>query len=205
MLSQPLPFQTFLKAAKYPAYDACAAIGTLDPEILGCLGILKPSTDLGQVQTHRMFGQSREDLGGIDAKRLKWVLQVFIKGALISTYKRAEEMIPTSSLRYSSPVYNVSLDIFKQQWPYLKMVEDFKRDSNPSLEDIEKFIRDNFGDNQLRDDAGNLVRGRRGQVCPMHPTEIPYGLLLEEDMRDSCPRGFSFFSSFVSFFSKSLA
>ncbi|CAG9953991.1 unnamed protein product [Clonostachys rosea f. rosea IK726] len=54
ILSQPLPFQTFLKAAKYPAYDACAAIGTLDPEILRCLGILEPSTGLGQVQTHRL-------------------------------------------------------------------------------------------------------------------------------------------------------
>jgi hypothetical protein len=186
ILSQPLPFQTFLKAAKYPAYDACAAIGTLDPEILRCLGILEPSTGLGQVQTHRMFGQSREDLGGIDTNRLKEILQVLIKGALISTCKRAEERIPTSSLRYSSPIYNVSLDTFKRQWRYLKMVEDFKRESNPSLEDIEKFIRDNFGDNQLIDNAGNLVRDRHGQVCPMYPTEIPYGLLLEEDMRDSC-------------------
>ncbi|CAI6068073.1 unnamed protein product [Clonostachys chloroleuca] len=181
MLDQPLSFHTFLKTGKFPAYDACAAMGALGDDVLQCLGILSTSAKPSELHPHRMFGKSRNDLGGVDASKLKWVLQVFLQGSLKATYKRAEEIIPTSTLRYSSPSYSITLDIFRRQQPYMEILEDFKRTKGIQPEETERFIRDTFGENKLLDSAGHPVRDIHGQVCPMIPEEIPYKLLFMAD------------------------
>jgi hypothetical protein len=127
MLDQPLSFHTFLKTGKFPAYDACAAMGALGDDVLQCLGILSTSAKPSELYPHRMFGKSRNDLGGVDASKLKWVLQVLLQGLLKATYKRAEEITLTAILRYSSPSYSITLDIFRRQQLYMEILEDFKR------------------------------------------------------------------------------
>jgi inosine-uridine nucleoside N-ribohydrolase len=174
MRNQPLSFQKAMQFGTFPAYDACAAMGALGDHVLQCLGILSMPLDVSNSQTHRMFGKSRDDLGGINAANLKSAMEAFIKGSLRATQELAEKMIPSDSIHYSTPSYNVTWEIFQQQMPHLQKLEAFKQTKGIKDEDVERFSKEMFGDNKLLDDSGKPVKDLDGKDCPMIPTTIPY-------------------------------
>ncbi|KFA80413.1 hypothetical protein S40288_11742, partial [Stachybotrys chartarum IBT 40288] len=158
MMEQRIPIRKLMQLGTFPAYDACAAIGALGDDVLQCLGILSTTSEMPDSQLHRMFGQDRNDLGGVDAAKLKTAIETFIKGSLLATYELAEMMIPSDTIQYYTANYNVTLDIFQQQLLYLETLEAFKRTEGITTEDIERFMKDAFGDNRLRDAWGNLIK-----------------------------------------------
>jgi hypothetical protein len=87
--NQPLSFQKAMQFGTFPAYDVCAARGALGDHVLQCLDILSMPPDVSNSQTHRMFGKSRDDLGGINAAKLKSALEIFIKKGLCKPRKNA--------------------------------------------------------------------------------------------------------------------
>lgn len=171
------------KAGTFPAYDACAAMGALGDGVLRSLGILNglPSTNTYS-HRHRVFGASRDDLGGIDAAKLKFSIQVFLEGSLRVTSNHAEALIPTETLSYPAPKNNITWETFLMQMPHLEKMEAFRRAAGrPTEEAIEKFKRGAFGENKLQDEYGNTVKDLEGRDCPMIPETIPYEMLYQFD------------------------
>jgi hypothetical protein len=178
MMEQRIPIRKLMQSGTFPAYDACAAMDALGDQVLQCLGILSTTSGEPDSQPH-MFGQGPSDLGGVDAAKLKTAMATFIKGSLLATYESAEIMIPSDTIQYYPQNYNVTLDIFQQQMPHLEKLEAFKRIESITTEDIERFIKDNFGDNKIRDAFGNVIKDLDGEDCPMYPMTIPYEYLYQ--------------------------
>ncbi|KAH7308914.1 hypothetical protein B0I35DRAFT_482670 [Stachybotrys elegans] len=159
MMEQRIPVRELMKLGTFPAYDACAAMGALGDDVLQCLGILGTTSGVPDSQSHPM--------------------ETFIKGSLQATYELAEMIIPSDTIQYYTPNYNISWDIFQQQMLHLEKLEAFKRTKGITTEDIKKFTKNTFGDNKLRDDSGNLIKDLHGEDCPMIPTTMPYEQLYE--------------------------
>jgi hypothetical protein len=114
MKNQPLPFQEAMKFGTFPVYDACAAMGALGDHVLQCLDILSTTPGESDLQKHRMFGKSANELGGVNAAKMKAAMETFIKGSLRATHELAENMIPSDSIQYYIPSYDSTWEIFQQ-------------------------------------------------------------------------------------------
>jgi len=139
----PPGFLQILPHSKIIAYDGCAAIGTVGDDIMRALGIMgepEPYNEAAQ-QQHRLFGRTPNDLGGIDASKLRDTLRVFFFGALKSTSKSAEKLIPSRSIKHKVDNYKVTLDVFDQQVPYLKKSRELAQAAKEKEVDKEELER----------------------------------------------------------------
>lgn len=84
------------------AYDCCAAVGAVGDDFMEAFGVLRQNSN--NRSRHRVFGQAADNLGGINAPRLAQVMEIFLEGALISTYRKAENKIPSDRLYHETVV-----------------------------------------------------------------------------------------------------
>ncbi|KAK1754189.1 hypothetical protein QBC47DRAFT_423862 [Echria macrotheca] len=138
----PPGFIQVLPHSKIIAYDGCAAIGTVGDHIMRALGIMsEPEPYNKAAHQHRLFGRTQNDLGGINALKLRETLRVFFFGALKFTSKSAEQLIPSRSIKHKVDDYKVTLDIFDQQVPYLKKSRELAEAAKKKEIDMEELER----------------------------------------------------------------
>ncbi|KAK0707812.1 hypothetical protein B0H67DRAFT_447566, partial [Lasiosphaeris hirsuta] len=91
-MKAPPDFKTIVPMTKVIAYDGCAAMGAVGDDVMRVLGIMDdvlPACNTASHQ-HRVFGASKDDLGGVDGVRLGAAFKVFFLGGLMATREYAE-------------------------------------------------------------------------------------------------------------------
>jgi len=140
--ASPPEFTQVLPLTKIIAYDGCAAVGTIGDDVMCALGILSELEPYDKANDqHRLFGRAQNDLGGINCEEIRETLRAFFFGALKSTCKRAEELIPSRSIKHKVDDYKVTLDIFDQQVPYLKksrVLAEAAKKKEVDMEELER-------------------------------------------------------------------
>ncbi|KAK3311073.1 uncharacterized protein B0T15DRAFT_385450 [Chaetomium strumarium] len=145
-----LGFEEVAEDVKVIAYDCCAAVGVVGDDFMREFGVLE-NRNVGQ---HRIFGESSDDLGGINPKKLSEVMQAFLLGGLKSTYDAANQMGGFQTLKHNpkaSP-YNAR-DFLSKILPLMKKMEEYKnRNEEGKARQIESKLRDIVGKVPTRDD-----------------------------------------------------
>ncbi|KAK0671478.1 hypothetical protein QBC41DRAFT_270553 [Cercophora samala] len=164
-------FQEVVPLIKVIAYDCCAAVGAVGDDFMKAFHVLDPSKqkqpsgqnpkekDSSEQEKlfnsnktiHRVFGRTRDDMGGINTDQLAKVMEVFILGGLLTTKDHAEQLLQNNGLsttkpdhepmRYKNTLENWEHD--RQQpliieakncWKELQVLKDKQADAQDSLE-----------------------------------------------------------------------
>ncbi|KAL2257068.1 hypothetical protein VTK26DRAFT_709 [Humicola hyalothermophila] len=169
---------TFAKVAplnRTVAYDCCAAVGAVGDDFLQAFDIL-PSAKSKEFKqkywynepelanhSHRIFGKAEGDLGGINATRLAKVMEVFLQGALLSTFENADEMLNQKSVNHSevTTIFD-NLDLWERNiLPPLKVY--MKHEAN--IRKLEAMMEGGTRDKELHQALQNEKAARRQAEC----------------------------------------
>lgn len=175
-MANPPDFQTVLPQTKVVAYDGCAAIGAVGDDVMRALGIMDETLPDYNRESHghRVFGRAVNDLGGIDGVKMRQALRTFLFGALKATYRKAEILIPSSTVRHNVETYKVKLEVFVEQLPYYR---ESRRLANQAKS----------GNESVKAEAQRkLVKLQKEMLpspfenWPKVPEEIPYELMYQD-------------------------
>ncbi|KAK3345789.1 hypothetical protein B0T25DRAFT_611652 [Lasiosphaeria hispida] len=181
-MNTPPDFKTIVPMTKVIAYDGCAAMGTVGDDIMRALGIMDevlPAYNTAAHQ-HRVFGVSKDDLGGVDGLSLGAAFKVFFLGSLLATHKYAESIIPARAVRYEVSTYPVDLDLFYAQLPYLAPWKALKAKAEAL-----GAAGDVWGQRKAEGEADKLKAEKLNARFPKVPEVVPYELLYQEAMGGS--------------------
>ncbi|KAK1753930.1 hypothetical protein QBC47DRAFT_32254 [Echria macrotheca] len=169
----PPTFEKVLPLTKVIAYDGCAAMGAVGDDVMRALGIMDENLpNYNQAShRHRVFGRGERDLGGIDGAKLGETFKIFFLGALRATKANAEKLIPSSSVRHQEVKYDVSLDVFDKQIPYLRQSKELADEARQGNQESQRKLE------QLK--AAKLDGADREFPKVPEPEDIPYELLYQ--------------------------
>ncbi|KAK3349756.1 hypothetical protein B0T25DRAFT_548880 [Lasiosphaeria hispida] len=181
-MNTPPDFKTIVPMNKVIAYDGCAAMGAVGDDVMRALGIMDevlPAYNTAAHQ-HRVFGASKDDLGGVDGVSLGAAFKVFFLGGLLATHKYAESIIPAQTVRHEISTYSVDLDTFHAQLPYLAPWKALKAKAKAlgAAGDI-------WGQRRAEGEADKLKAEKLNAKFPKVPDVVPYELLYQEAMGGS--------------------
>jgi hypothetical protein len=178
-----LSFENVVPHVKVIAYDCCAAVGAVGDDFMRAFGVLRNVPDYNARSRHRVFGRGAKDLGGIDPGRLAEVMNVFLLGGLLSTYRKAREMPGFNTIKHV-PRYSRydAADFVENILPWLKKAQEYK-DKAKKLKDkgdIGQAKTEESNARKMEEQLSKIVG--KGRKLPTRD-DIPYEQLFQEAMK----------------------
>ncbi|KAK4236421.1 hypothetical protein C8A03DRAFT_35698 [Achaetomium macrosporum] len=191
-----LNFEMVAPLVQVIAYDCCAAVGAVGDDFMREMGVLGNLPDYNLAShKHRVFGRQPTDMGGINTANLSKVMEVFLLGGLLSTYRAAKETPGFQQLKHNpkaSP-YDAS-HFLKNVLPLMKKMNEHKDKAKNLRKDIDN-TRDAAEIKKLTElarkeeaeavKAENSLRAAVGPNVKKLPTrdDLPYEQLYQEAMK----------------------